>query len=237
MIDAASLSLIMPIIEKGLKNKNIEIKLVACKAIESISEFTAPLDMQLYFDRLLPCYGSSLFDSIPEVRDVAADTLGLVAKYLGADNSSEVVDWLDNMLQSECSVIERAGASYAYSKIIPYINWDLHRFLGMCQSEEVYVRESYLELLSYLPTHTSFLENFNEICAIMYENISHVNNAVREASVKVMNRSIKHYSKTHLDMIIQPLEDGLFSENWRTRQSSLSLMGLLLETLQKRGSS
>lgn len=57
---------------------------------------------------------------------------------------------------------------------------------------------------------------------------------MRDASVKVMTKCIKHYSKTHLDMIIHPLEDGLFSENWRTRQSSLSLMGLLLETLQKR---
>lgn len=116
-----------------------------------------------------------MFDSIPEVRDVAAETLGLVCKYLGADNSDEVVSWLDNMLQSECSGIERLGASFAYSKIIPHINWNLHSFLEMCKHSETYVRESYLELLSYLPTSIEFLENFDEICTIMYENISHIN--------------------------------------------------------------
>jgi hypothetical protein len=101
--------------------------------------------------------------------------------------------------------------------MIPHINWNLTHIVDLCNSPEVYIRESYLELLSYLTDHNDFLANFEYICEIMFENISHNSTEVREASVKVMTKCIKFYSRTHLDTIIQPLEDGLFSDNWRTR--------------------
>jgi hypothetical protein len=216
-IDPASLSLIMPIIEKGLKSKSIDVKIIACKAIEVVAGFTDSDNMLLYFDRLLPSYGASLFDSIPEVRNTAAEGLGRISSFLGAENSTEVINWLKGVLQSDCSGIERLGATYAYSQMIPHINWDLHEIISFCNHPSTHIRESYLELLSYLPTSKDFLDNFEMICEIMYENISHSSTEVREASVKVMTKCIKFYSKTHLDVIIHPLEEGLFSDNWRTR--------------------
>jgi hypothetical protein len=90
-IDAASLSLIMPIIEKGLRSKYIEVKIAACKAIEVVAGVTEADDLLLYFDRLLPSFGASLFDSIPEVRNTAAVSIGKVASCIGETNAHEIV--------------------------------------------------------------------------------------------------------------------------------------------------
>ena len=56
---------------------------------------------------------------------------------------------------------------------------------------------------------------------------------IRNIAVKVMRLLIKHFGESHTELLMSPINDGLFSENWRKRASSVTLSGEMLEALQE----
>ncbi|KAL4557543.1 hypothetical protein LXL04_035724 [Taraxacum kok-saghyz] len=54
------------------------------------------------------------------------------------------------------------------------------------------------------------------------------NESVREAALGAGHMLVEHYATTSLPLLLPAVEDGIFNDNWRIRQSSVELLGDLL---------
>jgi len=101
-IDAPSLSLLIPIIESGLRSPNGDSKKKATRVVGHICSLTSnPLDLLPYMEILIPSIKVSRFDPIPEIRASASKALGTMTKGLGIENSRVILKWLTDTLASK----------------------------------------------------------------------------------------------------------------------------------------
>jgi hypothetical protein len=233
-LDAASLSLIVPIIETGLRSRDSEVKKLSCQVVGTLFRLLrSPEELEPY----LPCIESAirtpLLDSIPDVRFIAAQSLGSLCfgmKHLG----KRIEDWLVKTMNNPGGSIERAGATHAYSELMLLSHtWEqqLERLFDKCLVPEPYIRESHLSLFIFIPNTAqeefeSYLVSF---LPVVVENLSHPLEEVRKAAQRVMKVLISVYSADHLTGLLSPLEVSLFAVNWHTRLSGLQLISELLE--------
>ena len=66
-IDAASLALIMPIVERSLDLRSTETKRLACQLLAEMYTFTDPKDLEPYIPSIMPGLKTALVDPVPEV--------------------------------------------------------------------------------------------------------------------------------------------------------------------------
>lgn len=59
-----------------------------------------PEDLLPYIKILMPAIKSSLFNSIPEIRASAGKALGSMSRGLGLENSQEILEWLNSVLNT-----------------------------------------------------------------------------------------------------------------------------------------
>lgn len=118
VIDAPSLSLIVPILHKGLKNRSIESKKRAAQILGSMSSLTDHKDLIPYLDLLIPHLRDSVADPIPEVRAIASKSLGNLIKGLGEEYFSDLIPWCLSKMKSESGSVERSGAAQALAEVL-----------------------------------------------------------------------------------------------------------------------
>ena len=71
--DSPSLSIIVPIIEMGLKSRDTDTKRLACQLMGSVTNLIKSFDdLKPYITRLVYVTKLSLFDNIPEIRNISA---------------------------------------------------------------------------------------------------------------------------------------------------------------------
>lgn len=121
-IDAPSLSLLIPIIESGLRSPSLEDKKKATRVVGHICALTKdPNDLLPYMEILIPSIKVSLFDPIPEIRASAAKSLGTLTKGMGIENSKMILRWLTDTLHSkDIQVKERSGAAQGLAEVISF---------------------------------------------------------------------------------------------------------------------
>ena len=237
-LDSASLSLVIPLVETGLRSRSADLKKQACQIIGAITKLIySPQEIEPYIERISTALKAALTDSIPEVRNIAAQNVGAFCNGVGPELSGPIVEWLLSNLESSSGNIERSGAVHAYSEILLREDkWEtqLSKLLEKCQDSSHIVRESYLGVFIFIPLNT--LGKFeNYLCRslpVFLENLSHENEEVRKIAVRVMQIIIKTYSKNNLEILLNPLEKGLFDTNWKTRNSCITLIGEMLDILE-----
>jgi hypothetical protein len=83
-LDTPSLSIIVPLIETGLRSRNSEYKKQACQIVGGITSLIrSPNEFSPYIERITTAMKFSLFDSFPEVRNIAAQNLALFCEGIG----------------------------------------------------------------------------------------------------------------------------------------------------------
>jgi len=75
IIDAPSLALIMPILQRGLR-ENTEIKKKAAQIVGNMASLSDHKDLIPYLSNIIGSLKTVLLDPIPEVRAIAAKALG-----------------------------------------------------------------------------------------------------------------------------------------------------------------
>lgn len=239
-IDAPSLALIMPVVERAFQDRATETRKMAAQIIGNMYSLTDQKDLDPYIDKVIPGLKQSLLDPVPEVRTVSARALGAMVKGMGGDKFNELMNWLMEMLKSEGSSVDRSGAAQGLSEVMGGMGLaDLHKLMptliATAQRTDIppHVRDGYIMMFIYLPS--VFKEEFKQYIAPIIPPIlkalADESEFVRDTALKAGQRIINAYANTAIELLLPELEQGLFDDNWRIRYSSVQLLGDLLYTI------
>nr|GEV72458.1 protein ILITYHIA [Tanacetum cinerariifolium] len=235
-IDSPSLALLVPIVHRGLRERSAETKKKAAQIAGNMcSLVTDPNDMLPYIGLLLPEIKKVLVDPIPEVRSVAARAVGSLIRGMGEENFPDLVPWLLDTLKSDGSNVERSGAAQGLSEVVAalgteYFEHLLPDIIRNCSHPKAPVRDGYLTLFKYLPRSlgVQFQNYLQQVLPSILDGLADENESVREAALGAGHILVEHYAISSLPLLLPAVEDGIFNDNWRIRQSSVELLGDLL---------
>ncbi|EIN06629.1 ARM repeat-containing protein [Punctularia strigosozonata HHB-11173 SS5] len=234
-IDQSSLALIIPIIERGLKERGAETKRRAARIVGNLASLTDSKDYVPYLPELLPMVHAVLIDPVPEARATAAKALGALVERLGEQNFPDLVPSLIRTLKGDSSGVDRQGAAQGLSEVLSGLGMErmeglLPDIIANAQSPRSTVREGFMSLLVYLPATfgTRFQPHLPKIITPILSGLSDIEEYVREAAMRAGRMVITNYSNKAIDLLLPELERGIFDPGWRIRQSSITLVGELL---------
>jgi hypothetical protein len=121
-IDAASLSLIMPILDRALHDPSTDVKVKAAQIVGNMCSLAEQSDLSPYLSDMIEQLKVLLLDPIPMTRATAARALGSLLRGM-ADNSSklvhELIVWfLRTIKTATLSEVERSGAAQGLAEVI-----------------------------------------------------------------------------------------------------------------------
>lgn len=188
---------------------------------------------------LVPAIKTSLFDSIPEIRASAAKALGRLSMGLGTAHSLEMLAWLREHLNLKDSTTqERSGSAQGFAEMIsshgiPYFEEQVKNVLSMINHKEPAIRESYRGVLVFLPTcFDKFPDYLPQLVPVMIQGLADEADEVRKISMRNVKICIKMYSKIHSNQLVQPVMRMMFAENCQVRESSGTLMHIMVKELE-----
>ena len=237
MIDAASLSLIMPILENSFKDRSAEVRKIACQILCNINTLTDQKDLLPYLSKLIPGFKIVLVDPVPEIRSHASKALGAMVRGMGETILEVMMPWLLQTVISNVSNIDRAGAAQGLSEVYAAVGPSklaevLPQFVyeAMNVNQPPHVRDGYLSVFIYLPLSfgSHFASYIDQIIPAILQGLASEVEYVRESAFKAGQQIINQYSTSSLAIFLPELDKGLFDENWRIRFSSVQLLGDLL---------
>eukprot|EP00928_Gymnodinium_smaydae_P040622 TRINITY_DN27536_c0_g1_i1.p1 TRINITY_DN27536_c0_g1~~TRINITY_DN27536_c0_g1_i1.p1 ORF type:complete len:2758 (+),score=657.28 TRINITY_DN27536_c0_g1_i1:496-8274(+) len=240
-IDAASLSLVCPLVQRALKERSEEMKRKGAQIVGSmVLLIRDPKDIQPYLPSLMPQLKMTLVDPIPDVRATAAKAFGTLANGLPEDMLGDVLPWLFGMLRSSESAVERSGAAHGLSEVLMAMGMDriemlLPDILSNATNKDAApeVREGYLGLFVYLPVAMAgaFEPYLQEVVVALLNGVADDVSSVRDTAFRAAQTITKHFGASQTSLLLPPLEDGVFDVDWRIRHASVQLMGQLVEQL------
>lgn len=234
-IDAASLALLMPIVERGLKERAASMQGDATRIVGNLAGLTDSRDFVPYSRQLMPQLRTVLVSPVPEARAVAARCLGTLVERLGESNFIDLVPSLLIVLRSDASGVDRQGAAQGLAEILAGLGTErmenlLPEIIQSAASGRAYVRAGYISLLIYLPVTfgSRFAPHLGKIIPPILGGIADPTDSVRDASMRAGRMIIANYAQRAVELLLPELERGMFAEEWRIRLSSIQLVGDLL---------
>ncbi|KIJ51382.1 hypothetical protein M422DRAFT_43931 [Sphaerobolus stellatus SS14] len=234
-IDASSLALVVPIIERSLRERGSETKRKAARIVGNMSSLTDPKDFVPYLSRLLPLVHVCLVDPVPEARATAAKSLGTLVERLGEVHFPDLVPGLLRTLKAETSGVDRQGAAQGLSEVLAGLGMErleglLPDIISNASSPRSHVKEGFMLLLVFLPTTfgVRFQPHLPKLIQPILGGLADKEEVVREAALKAGKVIINNHSHRAVDLLLPELERGLFDSSSRIRQSSVTLISDLL---------
>jgi hypothetical protein len=241
VVDAPSLALIVPVLSRGLRDRKADLKKKAAKIAGNMCALVADAkDMSSYIPLLLPDIQKALVDPSPEVRATAAAALASLLRGMEAhfdEHFSELMPWLTETLQSDGPMTERSGAAQGLAECLAVLGAEtfeamLPEILAGCHHPAPHVREGHLTLLRFLPLALGqlFEPHLQEALAEVLVGLADSDEPVRDAALGAGRVFVEEFSHSaqSLDLLLPSIEDGISSENWRIRQSSVELLGSMM---------
>ncbi|XP_053625141.1 stalled ribosome sensor GCN1 isoform X2 [Plodia interpunctella] len=236
-IDAPSLALIMPVVQRAFLDRSTETRKMAAQIIGNMYSLTDQKDLQPYLPNIIPGLKSSLLDPVPDVRSVSARALGAMVKGMGESSFEELLPWLMQTLTSETSSVDRSGAAQGLSEVVAGLGvHKLHKIMpdiiATAERTDIapHVKDGYIMMFIYMPG--AFTDEFTpyigQIINPILKALADENEYVRETALKAGQRIVTLYAESAITLLLPELEKGLFDDNWRIRYSSVQLLGDLL---------
>ncbi|GBG27991.1 eIF-2-alpha kinase activator GCN1 [Hondaea fermentalgiana] len=240
MVDAPSLALIVPVLDRGLNERSAETKkkaaLITGNMCSMISDVKAVLP---YVEDLMPVLRKVLVDPIPGVRSTAAKALGTLTSGLGEGlpDFANLLQWLLETSRSDTSPVERSGGAQGLVEVIVALG---DEFMLRVLNENVFpmayanappVREGVVWVMVFLPPVLGVKKNEQFVTRelpIVVNGLADESEFVRDVSMRAGQVIVEQHAIEHTHMLLPVLEEGLEDEKWRVRQSSVHLLGDLL---------
>ncbi|XP_029194337.2 eIF-2-alpha kinase activator GCN1-like [Acropora millepora] len=236
-IDAPSLALIMPVLQRALGERSTETKKMAAQIIGNMYSLTDKKDLAPYLPSVIPGLKQALLDPVPEVRAVASRALGAMVRGIGEDSFEDLLPWLMETLTSENSSVDRSGAAQGLGEVLCALGTSkleslMPEVISTTERPDLapHIREGYLMLYIYLPStfKDDFIPWVGPVIPSVLKGLADEAEYVRDTSLKAGQRIINLYADTAIELFLPELETGLFDDNWRIRHSSVQLLGDLL---------
>ena len=240
-IDAPSLSIIIPVVHRGLRDRAANTKRYAALISGNICTMVNDArDFVPYLPILLPDLKSTLLDPIPDVRSITAKALGSLTRGVGEATFPDLRPWLVETLRSEGgSSVERSGAAQGLTEILVaggasmVQNVMVSEILPLNSHPKAGTREGVLWVLTFLPSALgqAYASLIDESLPALLGGLADDNETVRDVALRAGRVLVKSNGKAHKDKILPSLENGLSNEDYRIRVASLTLLGDLLSML------
>ncbi|KAJ3828802.1 translational activator GCN1 [Lentinula raphanica] len=234
-IDHSSLALVVPIIERGLRERGADTKKKAAQIVGNLASLTDSKDFVPYLSQLLPLVHVVLVDPVPEARATAAKALGTLVERMGEVHFPDLVPGLLRTLKTDTSGVDRQGAAQGLSEVLSGLGMErleglLPDIIANAQSPRATIREGFMSLLVYLPATfgSRFQPHLPKIIGPILSGLSDTEEYVREAAMRAGRMVITNYSSKAIDLLLPELERGMFDAGWRIRHASITLVGELL---------
>eukprot|EP01107_Rhizomastix_libera_P007539 TRINITY_DN2247_c4_g1_i1.p1 TRINITY_DN2247_c4_g1~~TRINITY_DN2247_c4_g1_i1.p1 ORF type:complete len:2784 (+),score=968.83 TRINITY_DN2247_c4_g1_i1:854-8353(+) len=237
-IDPPSLSLIVPIAERGLKDRSTETKKKAASIIGSMCVLADPIDIRPYISFLMPAIKTIVVDQAPQIRAMAARALANLVRGLGGEQFQELLKWLqETMTSASVGTVERAGAAQALSEVYSVLEESQFKIFmeklldrKMHASRETSMREGVINIFRFFTT--AMREQFElylvRVLPIVLKGLSDESESVRESSNRAGSTIVNQYYNTSVKLLLPALENGLVDDNFRIQESSMELLETLL---------
>jgi HEAT repeat protein len=236
-IDSPSLALIMPILQRGLMDRVSETKKKAALIVGNMcSMINDAKDLVPYLDTISPCLQAQLLDPIPEVRTVASKALGMLVRGLGQSYFPQLVPSLVTAIKCESSSVERSGSAQGLCEVLVALgakeldNYLIDEVFPIARHPKSAVREGVLWVVAFLPPALGklFSKYLTKALPIIVSGLSDEAEGVRDVAMHAGSIVVSAHALSHTKDLLPSLESGIFDDNWRIRQSSISLLGDLL---------
>jgi HEAT repeat protein len=241
-VDAPSLALIVPILERALRGRDGETKKRAALIFGSLGKLIgSSTDIEPYMPLLMPQLRAVVVDPIPDIRAVAARALGSLFESLGETHFPDLINWLISTLYGDEGVgtVERRGAAQSLAAVMSKLPEDrnrellLEKLLPAIQHPKSNVREGVLWLLNFLPTSVRseiFVPLLGDILPAVVSGLCDDTESVRDTALHAGRVVVEQYAQTPsaIDKILPVLERGMFLPDHRMRVSSVELLGDML---------
>jgi HEAT repeat protein len=245
-IDAASLSLVVPVVLRATRERGSEMKKKGAQILGSIAILSAdPVEgLGPYMARIVPALEEVLVDPSPDVRATAAKALGTMARALPEIIVTEVLPWLFTTLKQAQSQVERSGAAQGLSEVL--VELGSEQFMKILPeivtnagnpATPPEAREGYMGLFVFLPgvMKAAFAPHIEHVFPVLIQGLSDSLQSVREVAQRAASAICAQFAQSHATLLLPSLERGLFAKDARARQASIQLCGLTLEQLMKVG--
>ena len=254
-VDAPSLAIIMPILQKSLRDRSTETKKSGCQIVGSMcSLISETKDMEPYLPLVLPDLQKMLMDHIPEVRAVSAKAIGSLIRGMGEQAFPTLVsdllnracpppgelDEYGNEVEIASTTVERAGAAQGLSEVIAGLGVErfsalMPELLERGQDSRAEVREGVLSVFVYMPQACETPDEFEPYIADtlppVLSGLADEGESVRDIALRAAKVIVEIYGRSALDLLLPALQARLFDEDWRIRLSAVQLLGDLLYNL------
>ncbi|XP_062399503.1 stalled ribosome sensor GCN1 [Sardina pilchardus] len=236
-IDAPSLALIMPIVQRAFQDRSTDTRKMAAQIIGNMYSLTDQKDLSPYLPSVIPGLKTSLLDPVPEVRTVSAKALGAMVKGMGESCFDDLLPWLMETLASEQSSVDRSGAAQGLAEVIAGLGVEkldklMPDVVQTASKVDIasHVRDGYIMMFIYLPLTfgDKFTPYVGPIIPCILKALADENEYVRDTALRAGQRIISMYAETAIALLLPELEQGLFDDLWRIRFSSVQLLGDLL---------
>ncbi|CAG5089337.1 Similar to Gcn1: eIF-2-alpha kinase activator GCN1 (Mus musculus) [Cotesia congregata] len=236
-IDAPSLALIMPVVQRAFMDRSTETRKMAAQIIGNMYSLTDQKDLTPYLPTIIPGLKMSLLDPVPEVRSVSARALGAMVRGMGESSFEDLLPWLMQTLTSETSSVDRSGAAQGLSEVVRGLGVEkLHKLMpeiiSTAERTDIapHVKDGYIMMFIYMPNAftTEFTPYIGQIINPILKALADENEYVRETALRAGQRIVTLYADSAIMLLLPELERGLFDDNWRIRYSSVQLLGDLL---------
>ncbi|XP_042907743.1 stalled ribosome sensor GCN1 [Parasteatoda tepidariorum] len=236
-IDAPSLALIMPVVQRAFQDRSTETRKMSAQIIGNMYSLTDQKDLAPYLPNIIPGLKQSLLDPVPEVRSVSARALGAMVKGMGESSFDDLLPWLMLTLTSESSSVDRSGAAQGLSEVIGGLGVEklksfMPEIIATAERMDIapHVKDGYIMMFIYLPMvfKKEFTPYIGQIINPILKALADENEYVRDTALRAGQRIVNMYADTAITLLLPELERGLFDDNWRIRYSSVQLLGDLL---------
>lgn len=224
-IDTSALALVVPIIDRGLRERSADIKRKATQIVGNLATLTEAKDLTPYLPQLMPRVRQVLSDPVPEARATAAKALGGLVERLGEDSFPDLVPSLFDTLRADASGVDQQGAAQGLSEIMSGLGTEkleevLPDIIVNTGSPRAYVREGFISLLVFLPATFGdrFAPYLGRIIQPVLSGLADDSDYVRDASMRAGKMIVANHSHKAIDLLLPELERGLFDSSWRIRQ-------------------